>query len=256
MNTLAACWQPASPACLFFPCRGRVHFCEEPSQVSAAGIDYRGLNSIIVKNQYPLFLKFELFQGANIFSKMYVWNAYHLVCIREGDEWKTTFNNQVGHYKNLVNYVLRDMLTLCLSTLITSSSSQGTLKNTPGTCGWFFSSSWSTWLFVKVEKLESHSLCVTYLGYIIAKGVGSIKIKPEKVSAVLDWLAPDCWQKLQRFLGFVTAPWLSLSPASQAPSCHLSGLQKRTLLFGISSSGFTLYPILPLPDLCCSSLWS
>lgn len=58
-------------------------------------IDYRGLNAITVKNKYPLPLissAFEPIQEATIFSKLDLRNAYHLVRIREGDEWKTAFN--------------------------------------------------------------------------------------------------------------------------------------------------------------------
>ncbi len=58
-------------------------------------IDYRGLNSITVKNTYPLPLMssaFERLQGATIFTKLDLRNAYHLVRIRKGDEWKTAFN--------------------------------------------------------------------------------------------------------------------------------------------------------------------
>ncbi|KAL0199060.1 hypothetical protein M9458_007600, partial [Cirrhinus mrigala] len=92
-------------------------------------IDYRGLNSITVKNTYPLPLMssaFERLQGASIFSKLDLRNAYHLVRIREGDEWKTAFNTPRGHFEYLVmpfglsnspavfqalvNDVLRDMV--------------------------------------------------------------------------------------------------------------------------------------------------
>ncbi len=51
-------------------------------------IDYRGLNNITVKNKYPLPLissAFEPLQGATVFSKLDLRNAYHLVWIREGD---------------------------------------------------------------------------------------------------------------------------------------------------------------------------
>uniref|UniRef100_A0A8C4DQ98 ribonuclease H n=1 Tax=Dicentrarchus labrax TaxID=13489 RepID=A0A8C4DQ98_DICLA len=68
-------------------------------------IDYRGLNDITVKNRYPLPLlstAFELLQGATVFSKLDLRNAYHLVGIREGDEWKTAFNTPTGHYEYLV----------------------------------------------------------------------------------------------------------------------------------------------------------
>jgi len=56
-------------------------------------IDYRGLNSITIKNTYPLPLMssaFERLQEASIFTKLDLRNAYHLVCIREGDECVTS----------------------------------------------------------------------------------------------------------------------------------------------------------------------
>ena len=65
-------------------------------------IDYRGLNDITVKNRYPLPLMseaFELLQGATIFTKLDLRNAYHLVRIKEGDKWKTAFNTPTGHYE-------------------------------------------------------------------------------------------------------------------------------------------------------------
>ena len=92
-------------------------------------IDYRGLDDITVKNRYPLPLissALEPLQGDTVFSKLDLPNAYHLVRIREGEEWKTAFNTASGHYEYLVmlfgltyapavfqapvNDVLRDML--------------------------------------------------------------------------------------------------------------------------------------------------
>lgn len=68
-------------------------------------IDYRGLNNITIKNKYPLPLltsAYELLQGATVFTKLDLRNAYHLVRIREGDEWKTAFNTHLGHFEYLV----------------------------------------------------------------------------------------------------------------------------------------------------------
>ena len=92
-------------------------------------IDYSGLNKITICNRYPLPListAFDLLQGATIFSKLDLRNAYHLVRIRKGDEWKTAFNTPSGHYEYqvmpfgltnapavfqaLINDVLRDMI--------------------------------------------------------------------------------------------------------------------------------------------------
>lgn len=69
---------------------------------------------------------FEILQGASIFTKLDLHNAYHLVCIRKGDEWKTAFNTPIGHceylvmpfgltnapivFQALINDVLRDRL--------------------------------------------------------------------------------------------------------------------------------------------------
>lgn len=63
-------------------------------------IDYRGLNEIAIKNKYPLPLidpSFEPLCHAKIFTKLDLRNAYHLVRIQEGDEWKTAFNTPLGH---------------------------------------------------------------------------------------------------------------------------------------------------------------
>lgn len=68
-------------------------------------IDYRGLNAITVKNKYPLPLidsAFTSLHGAMVFTKLDLRNAYHLVRIREGNEWKTAFNTPLGHFEYLV----------------------------------------------------------------------------------------------------------------------------------------------------------
>ncbi len=112
------------------PRRGGVLLREEDGSLRPC-IDYRGLNDITFKNRYPLPLMssaFEILQGAKIFAKLDLRNAYHLVCIKEGDEWKTAFNTPVGHFEYrvlpfglvnapavfqaLVNDVLRDMINV------------------------------------------------------------------------------------------------------------------------------------------------
>ncbi|XP_036834987.1 uncharacterized protein LOC118964743 [Oncorhynchus mykiss] len=64
-------------------------FVEKKVKTLRPCIDNRGLNGITVKKRYllPLIaLAFEPLQGATIFSKLDIQNAYHLVRIREGDE--------------------------------------------------------------------------------------------------------------------------------------------------------------------------
>ena len=57
------------------------------------------------QSKYPLPVitsAFEPIQGATIFSKLDLRNAYHLVRIQEGNEWKTAFNAPLGHFEYLV----------------------------------------------------------------------------------------------------------------------------------------------------------
>ena len=64
-------------------------FVEKKDKTLRPCINYRGLNDITVKNRYPLPLiasAFELLQGATVFFKLDLRNAYYLVQIREGDE--------------------------------------------------------------------------------------------------------------------------------------------------------------------------
>ena len=65
-------------------------------------VDYRGLNLITKKNRYPLPLISEALDrvvGAKIFTKLYIRAAYNRIRVREGDEWKTAFRSQYGHYE-------------------------------------------------------------------------------------------------------------------------------------------------------------
>ncbi|KAK3517835.1 hypothetical protein QTP70_021016 [Hemibagrus guttatus] len=102
-----------------------------PAPLTITALDGRPLSpgKVTIHNQYPLCLMattFELLQGASIFTKLNLRNAYHLVRIRQGDEWKTAFNPPTWHYEYqvmsfgltnapavfhaLINNVLRDML--------------------------------------------------------------------------------------------------------------------------------------------------
>uniref|UniRef100_A0A8C6KLF6 Gypsy retrotransposon integrase-like protein 1 n=1 Tax=Nothobranchius furzeri TaxID=105023 RepID=A0A8C6KLF6_NOTFU len=183
-------------------------------------IDYRGLNQITIKNKYPLPLlssTFDPVQKATIFTKLDLRNAYHLVRIREGDEWKTAFKTPLGHYEylvmpfgltnapavfqSLVNSVLHDFIdkfvTVYLDDILIFSSSlsehrhhvravlQRLLENR---------------LFVKAEKCEFHASSVKFLGFVLESG--RLKTDPEKIQAVRDWPTPTTRKQLQRFLGF------------------------------------------------------
>ncbi len=151
-------------------------------------IDYRGLNDITVKNRYPFPLMssaFELLQGAAIFTKLDLRNAYHLVRIREGDEWKTTFNTPMGHFEYLVmpfglsnspavfqalvNDVLRDMVDRFVfvyldDILIFSQNERDHVQHVRRVLQRLLENR----LFAKVEKCEVHARSIPFLGFILS----------------------------------------------------------------------------------------
>ena len=68
-------------------------------------IDYRELNKVTIRNQYPLPRIDDLFdqlQGARVFSKIDLRSGYHQLKIRLEDVPKTTFKTRYGHYEFLV----------------------------------------------------------------------------------------------------------------------------------------------------------
>ena len=183
-------------------------------------IDYCGLNSITLKNKYPLPLISSAFvplHGAVVFSKLDLRNAYHLVRIREGDEWKTAFNTPLGHFEylvmpfgltnapavfqSLVNDVLRDMLNRSVfvyfdDILIFSRTVEEYRNHVRQVLQRLLENR----LYVKAEKCEFHVPSISFLGYIISQG--QIEMDPAMVSAVAEWPSPPTRKRLQQFLGF------------------------------------------------------
>ncbi len=160
---------------------------------------------------------FERLQGASIFTKLDLRNAYHLVRIREGDEWKTAFNTPRGHFEYLVmpfglsnspavfqalvNDVLRDMVDQFIyvyldDILIFSSSLQEHVQHVRRVLQRLLENG----LFVKAEKCAFHAQSVPFLGFIVSPE--GVRMDPDRVKAVVDWPTPDSRKALLRFLGF------------------------------------------------------
>lgn len=195
-------------------------FVTKKDQTLRPCIDYRGLNNITIKNKYPLPLlssAFEPLHGAKIFTKLDLRNAYHLVRIRDGDEWKTAFNTPLGHFEYLVmpfgltnapavfqalvNDVLRDFLNRFVfvyldDILIFSHSPEEHVLHVRQVLQRLLENK----LFVKSEKCEFNKSSVSFLGYVIESG--QVRTDPEKVRAVAEWPRPENLKQLQRFLGF------------------------------------------------------
>ncbi len=157
---------------------------------------------------------FEILQGAKVFTKLDLRNAYHLVRIKEGDEWKTAFNTPIGHFEYrvlpfglvnapavfqaLVNDVLRDMLNIFVfvyldDILIFSPTLQVHVQHVRRVLQRLLENR----LFVKAEKCMFHAQSVTFLGSVVS--AEGISMDPDKVRAVIDWPVPDSRVALQRF---------------------------------------------------------
>ncbi|KAL0150720.1 hypothetical protein M9458_053943, partial [Cirrhinus mrigala] len=239
-------------------------------------IDFRGLNDITVKYRYPLPLvppALEQLRSARYFTKLDLHNAYNLIRIREGDEWKTAFSTTTGHYEyrvmpfglvnspsvfqSFINDVFRDMLGRWViiymdDILVYSESLESHVSHVRKVLQRLISHH----LFAKAEKCEFHQTATTFLGYVVSPE--GVAMDDSKVQAVLRWSQPTNIKELQRFLGFanfyrrfirnfssVAAPLMSMVKKGGK---QLSWSPAAIQAFELLKERFTTAPILHHPD--------
>ena len=234
-------------------------------------IDFRQLNAITIKNKYPLPLLSSMFKPlthATIFTKLDLRNAYHLVRVREGDEWNTGFNTHLGHFEYLVmpfgltnapavfqalvNEVLQDFLNTFVvvylyDILVFSKTPTEHARHVRQVLQRLLENR----LFVKAEKCNS----VEFLGQILEEG--RVRADPKKIRAVEEWPRPTDRTQLRRFLGFSNFYWRFIRGFSQV-AAPLSALTSTNTPFSwspateeafLSLKGlFTTAPVLIFPD--------
>ncbi|SJL18925.1 uncharacterized protein ARMOST_22527 [Armillaria ostoyae] len=152
--------------------------------------DYRKLNEMTIKNQYPLPLISDLtdkLQGAKYFMKLDVHWGYNNVRIKEGDKEKAAFRMNRGLFEPMVMFfrltnspaMFQWMMNDIFKDLITSRKVTIYLDN----------------ILIFTKNLEEHRrICefevleTEYLGVIISKG--SVCMDPIKVAGIAEWPTP------------------------------------------------------------------
>ncbi|CAA0830064.1 Uncharacterized mitochondrial protein AtMg00860, partial [Striga hermonthica] len=238
-------------------------------------IDYRELNTLTVKNKYPLPRIEDLFdqlRGASIFSKFDLRSVYHQLKIRESDISKTTFHTRYGHYEfvvmpfglsnapavsmDLMNRVFHPFLDqffivfidniLVYSRYIDHHKEHlrivlKTLRREK--------------LYAKFSKCEFWLDRVAFLGHIvIARG---IEVDPSKIEAVSKWDTPRSAVDVRSFLGLAGYYRRFIEGFSKIAQ-PLTNLTKKAMRFDWSQKceeifqelkrRLTTAPVLSIPD--------
>jgi hypothetical protein len=211
-------------------------------------VDFRQLNSITIKNRYPLPLISELkdrLHKAKYFTKLDLREGYHLVRIKEGEEWKTAFRTRYGHYEYtvmpfgltnapatfqaLVNSVLREYLdhfvVAYLDDILIYSE---TLEEHEEHVKKVLRKLAEHQLACKPEKCEFSVQRTGFLGCVISPG--RIEMEDGKVTSILEWPEPKNVKELQSFLGLANYYRQFIEGYSKIAE-PLTGLTRKNLIY-------------------------
>ena len=182
-------------------------------------VDYRGLNSLTIKNRYPLPLigeSLDRLSRATIYSKFDITSAYHRMRIKKGDEWKTAFRTRYGHYEYQVlpfgltnapasfqayiNTALAEKLDVCvivyLDDIIVYSSSPE--QHDRDVC-WVLEQLALHKLYVAKNKCQFRTTSIDFLGYRISPA--GVEMQEDKVESIRTWPQPESPDDVTQFLG-------------------------------------------------------
>ena len=181
-------------------------------------IDYRQLNRVTIRNQYPLPRIDELFdqlQGSRVYSKIDLRSGYHQLRVQESDVPKTAFRTRYGHYEFLVMpvgftnapAVFMDLMNRVFSPyldkfviifiddiLVYSGSSEEHLEHLKIVLQTLRERE----LYAKLRKCQFWLDRVSFLGHVIS--VERVSVDPKKIEAVVNWKPPKNVLEVRSFL--------------------------------------------------------
>ncbi|KAJ4773419.1 polyprotein [Rhynchospora pubera] len=237
-------------------------------------IDNRKLNSITIKNKYPIPIVDDLFdelKGAQIFSKINLRSGYHQIRVKEEDIYKKAFRIHCGHFEfkvmsfgltnalasfqNLMNDVFKDELRKSVlvffdDILVYSRSLIEHIQHLEKV----FIKLREHKLYAKMSKCGFGMEQVEYLGHIISKD--GVATDPSKIEVMVNWPRPRTLKELRGFLG-LTGYYRKFIKSYGTISKPLTGqLKKNGFIWNESAErafeklkrAMTSAPILALPD--------
>jgi hypothetical protein len=221
-------------------------------------VDYRDLNKIKVKNQYPLPRIDDLLhqlKNAFYFTKLDLHNGYHQIKVAEHDACKTAFKTKHGFFEwlfmpfelcnapttfmRVMNDVFKpfidDFVIVYLDDIIVF---RGTWDEHVRHVKKVLDTLQMENLYVKFSKCEFGKTALLYLGHIV--GGGQLKIDPSKIDVIVNWPKLKSVTEVQRFLGaiqywrisipnflFIASPLHSLTSVKN--TFQWEGKKKKTL---------------------------
>jgi len=197
-----------------------VVFAKKPDGSLRFCVDYRALNEVTVKDNYPLPRVDELLDqlhGAKYFTTMDLSSAYYQIPMHEDDVYKTTFSTRYGLFEWVVmpmglsnspatcQRVMNEMLGPYLDKfafiylddiMIFSKTAEEHLMHVQ-----LVLEALDRYNFkVKLTKCTFAKRQTRFLGYLVSdEGVAA---DPAKVAAVVNWPVPTSVTEVRRFLGF------------------------------------------------------
>ena len=203
------------------PAGAPILFDRKPDGSLRLCVDYRGLNNITIKNQYPLPLigeSLDRLGRARRFTQLDLTNAYYRMRICEGDKWKTVFRTQYGYFEyqvmpfglsnapatfqGYINKILAEKLDVFVIVYLddiliyTEDPGQPHVE----AIYWVLDQLRKYSLFANLKKCRFYQDEIRFLGYVVSsKG---ISMEAKKIEVVKKWPEPKSVRDIQVFLGF------------------------------------------------------
>ena len=232
----------------------------------------------MVKNTYPLPLIKELIIqliNKKWFTKLDIHWEYNNICIKDGDQWKTTFKTNRGLFECMVMFfgltnspvtfqtmmdalfrekIAAGRVVIYMDNILIITESDD-INDHIEMVTRVLSILEANDLFLNPEKCHFQKREVEYLSIVVGKG--QVKMDPIKVQGITDWPIPTTVKELCSFLGFGNYYKDFITNYSQIAH-PLHELTRKNIqwnwgdaqntAFDTLKERFTLYPVLRNPD--------